>query len=121
MDNKKTDKSSAVAEMGDYGHNRHRYGPKRSGLLCPFPGGGKWHLDPSSRLATIDMDRKLGDVPLLGTAGSPSNTKSPGPRPTSIPCGILVHPAILATIDTGRNWEGLHPLLGRAGSQFNTM
>jgi len=30
-------KSSAVAEMGDRGHNRH--GPKRGrGLLCPFRG-----------------------------------------------------------------------------------
>ena len=51
--------------------------------LCPFGGGGagcpsnnvasciwaeaylpaKWHLDPSSRLATIDMGRKLGMPP----------------------------------------------------------
>jgi len=30
-------KSSAVAEMNDRGHNRH--GPKRGGLLCPFRGG----------------------------------------------------------------------------------
>jgi len=30
--------SSAVAEMGDHGHNRH--GPKRGGLLCPFQGRG---------------------------------------------------------------------------------
>jgi len=61
-------KSSAVAEMGDRGHNRH--GPKRGGVLCPFRGalgtrliqcglrGGlyfrsKWRLHPSSRLATI--------------------------------------------------------------------
>ena len=29
-------KSSAVAEMGDRGHNRH--GPKREGVLCPFHG-----------------------------------------------------------------------------------
>jgi len=29
-------KSSAVAEMGDRGHNRH--GPKRGGPLCPFRG-----------------------------------------------------------------------------------
>ena len=42
-----TNKNSAVAEMGDRGHNRH--GPKRRGLLCPFRGG----------------------------AGSPSNTMSP--------------------------------------------
>jgi len=31
---KKVNKSSAVAEMGDRGHNRH--GPKRWGALCPF-------------------------------------------------------------------------------------
>ena len=29
-------KSSAVAEMGDRGHNRH--GPKGGGVLCPFRG-----------------------------------------------------------------------------------
>ena len=29
-------KSSAVAEMGDRGHNSH--GPKRGGLVCPFRG-----------------------------------------------------------------------------------
>ena len=29
-------KSSAVAQMGDHGHNRH--GPKREGVLCPFRG-----------------------------------------------------------------------------------
>jgi len=54
----------------------------------------KCHLDPSSRLATIDVGRKLGggSVPFFGEAArSPSNTKSPGPRPTSIPSGILVH------------------------------
>ena len=26
----------------------------------------KWHLDPSSRLTTINMGRKVGAVPLLG-------------------------------------------------------
>jgi len=34
-------------------------------------------------------------VPLsVGYAGSPSNTMSPGPRPTSVPSGILIHPTI---------------------------
>jgi len=57
-------KSSAVAEMGD-------------------------------RLATIDMDQKLGAVILFkGGAGTPSNTMSLGLRPTSLPSGILIHPAI---------------------------
>jgi len=32
--------------------------------------------------------------PFLGLAGSPSNTKSHRTRPTSIPSGILIHPAI---------------------------
>jgi len=35
-------KSSAVAEMGDHGHNRD--GSKRGGLLCPFCGELGPHL-----------------------------------------------------------------------------
>jgi len=35
-----------------------------------------------------------GAVPLFGGDGSPSNTTWPGPRPTSIPSGILNHPAV---------------------------
>jgi len=55
----------------------------------------KWHLDPCSRLATIDVGQKLGGLrPFLSRAGFPSNTKSPGLRPTSIPSGILMHPAV---------------------------
>jgi len=64
--------------MGDRGHNRH--GRKREGLQCPFRGElrsrliqcgwaevyfrTKWRLHPSSRLATIDMNRKLGSCAL---------------------------------------------------------
>ena len=62
------------------------------------------------RLATIDIGRKLGvSAPFLGRGGgSPSNTKLPGPRPTSIPSGILIHPA---TTDMGRQlWGGCAPL-----------
>jgi len=34
-------------------------------------------------------------VPLsMGGAGSPSNTMLPGPRPTSVPSGILIHPTV---------------------------
>jgi len=56
----------------------------------------KWHLDPCSRLAAIDMSRKLGAPPPFweGVYGSPLNTKSPGMRPTSIPSGILMYPAV---------------------------
>jgi len=50
------------------------------------------------------MGRKLGAVSFLGGAGSPSNTKSPGPRPTSIPSGILVHPAVWPQRIWAENW-----------------
>ena len=68
-------KSSAVAELGDRGHNKH--GPKRQGAAVPISRGKlgprliqcglsrgllpyQVAFHPSSRLATIDMDRKLG-------------------------------------------------------------
>jgi len=57
----------------------------------------KWHLDPSSSLATIDMGRKFGaHRPLFGEerTGSPSNTMSLWPWPTSLPSGVLILPAI---------------------------
>jgi len=57
-------KSSAVAEMGDRGHNRH--GPKR----------------------------EEGAVPLSRSAGNPSNTMWPAPMSTSLPSGVNVHPAV---------------------------
>jgi len=63
--------------MGDRGHNRQ--GRKERELLCLFRGGAespsnvawvnvyfrtKWRLHPPSPLATIDMVKKLGAVPL---------------------------------------------------------
>jgi len=97
--------------MGNrFGHSRH--GQKNGGLmLCPFREGElgphvtqcrlcrglylrtKWHLDPSSRLATTDMDRKLGGACFFfgGGAGFPYNTMWPGTRDTSIPSGISIH------------------------------
>jgi len=61
---KNMNKSSVLAEMGDRGHNRH--GPKRVGAA----------------------------VPLLRRAGTPSNTMWPGPRSTSVPSDVFIHPAI---------------------------
>jgi len=57
-------KSSAVAEIGDHGHNRH--GPKRGG----------------------------GVVPLSRSAGNPSNTMWPAPRSNSVPSGVFIHRAV---------------------------
>ena len=47
-------------------------------------------------LATIDMGQKVGGcASFLGEgAGSPSNTMSPGLRPTSVPSDILIQPAV---------------------------
>ena len=80
----------------------------------------KWHLDPSSRLATTDIGRKLGAVPLLGETRSPSNAiMSPGPRPISVPNSILIHQAIWPQ----RTWPkiGGYAPFGGAGSPSNTM
>jgi len=55
---------SAVAEMGDRGHNRH--GPKRGGAAAP----------------------------LSLRAGTPSNTMWPRPRSTSVPNGVFIHPVV---------------------------
>ena len=92
-------------------HNRH--GPKSGGGCCaPYHGGElgpnltqchlgqglpPWHPDPCSRLATTDIDLKVGAAGslLLGSWVS-SNTMWPRPRPTSVPSGTLtlIHPTI---------------------------
>ena len=92
--------------MQPFGHNRR--GPKIGWGSAPFWVGvwvpsntvawakaylhTKWHLDASSRLATIKMGRKLVDsASLLGRgAGSPSSTMWPRPRPTSMLSTILI-------------------------------
>ena len=43
-------------------------------------------------------------------AGSPSNTMSLGPRPTSLPSGILIYPAVWPQQTWAENWGGSAPL-----------
>ena len=70
---------SAVAEMGD--HLATIDMDRKLGAVPPSNNVDwaeayvriKWHLDPSSLLATIDMGRNVGLCPFLGGAGSPSN------------------------------------------------
>jgi len=126
-------KSSAVAEMGDRGHNIH--GPKRGGAAMLLsrelePRLTQWALDrgllpdqvASSSIQPFGHNRhrlKIGwgrCAFFLGVAGSPSNTKSPGPRPTSTQSGILVDPAVWPQRTLDQNCEDV-PLYGRgAGS-----
>jgi len=91
----------------------------------------KWHLNPSSRLATTDMGggRKLGEglCPLEGGGdGFPSNTMSPGWRPTSVPSGILIDQVVWpqqtwaenleeAVLSFGEEEQELGPHLARCG------
>jgi len=112
-----------------FGHNGH--GPKEQGAAVPLAlreelgprltqcglGRGlphtKRHLDPSSRLAAIDIGRKLdGGCALWGGTGSPSNTMSPEPRSTSLPIGILIHPTVWPQQTWAEN-GGLCPFVGR--------
>jgi len=75
-----------------FGHNKHR--PQIERTLPPFWGGER---------------------------GPPSNTKSPGPRPSSIPSDILIHAAIWTQLIWAENW-GLCPFGRRgAGSPSKTM
>jgi len=71
-----------------YRNNTNRHAPKSGGgVLCP----------------------------LLGGAGSPSNTISPGPRPTSVPSGILNNPTVWPQQTWVENWWWQHQ------TQSNTM
>ena len=63
----------------------------------------------------------LEAVPLFRGAGSPSNTMSPGPRPSCMSSEILIYAATWPQQIWADNW-GYVPLWGRgAGSPCNTM
>ena len=52
---------------------------------------------------------------------SPFNTKSPGPRPTSVLSGILIYPVIWPQQIWAENWGAVSIWGGGAGSPSNTM
>ena len=58
------------------------------------------------RLSTIDMHRKSRGLCPFGEEGaeSPSNTMSPGSRPTSLTSGILIYPAVWPQQTWTENW-----------------
>jgi len=77
------------------------------------------------RLATTDMDRKLGAVPPFfgGESWSLPNTTWPGPRPTSVPSGILIRLAVWPQHMGRKLGRLLCPTFwgGEAGSSSHTM
>ena len=117
--------------MGDSGHNRH--GPKRWGTLCLFRaelgprliqcGLGRGLLPYQVAPSSIQPFGHNKHGPQNGwrwvcplfweVAGSPSNTKSSRPRPTSIPTKCYLSPSSrLATMDIGQKLGGLCPFRG---------
>ena len=75
------------------------------------------------RLATIHVGRKVGGccAPFRGGRWFPSNSMWPEPRPTSVPSGILIHPAVWPQQTWTKNWGLLCPFWGREWSSSNTM
>jgi len=57
----------------------------------------------------------------FGGAGSACNTVSPGPRPSSVPRGILIHPAVWPQLTWAENWGAVPFEEGGPGSPSNTM
>ena len=57
-----------------------------------------------------------------GGARSPSNIMSPGPRPTFVPTGVLIHPAVWPQQTCTEKWGFCGTFReGGAGSPSNTM
>jgi len=91
--------------------------------ICPLTYLNKCSAvaEMADRLATIDMGQKEGLLcPFRGETWSPSNTMRPGPRSTSVPSGILIHPAVWPQQTWAGNW-GSGPFGRGAGSLSNTM
>jgi len=66
---------------------------------------------PPYQVATTDMSRKWGAVPLCGRAGFPSSIMWRGPRPTTVASFILIHPAV---------WPQYTNVTYRTGQTFST-
>jgi len=84
----------------------------------------KWHLDPSSRLATTKHGPKIGGcAPFLGRgAGSPSSTNVACLKAYLHAKWHLDLSSHLGTIDMGQKLGALPPFWGRgAGSPSDTM
>jgi len=129
-------KSSAVADMGD--RARAKWAEKWGGLLCSLFGSPHltqcrlgWGLSPYQVVSGSmqlfghhSHGLKSGGccAPFRGWGSwSPSNTMLPTPRPTSVPSGILMHPAVWPQQTWAEKWGGCcAPFRGGAGFPSNT-
>jgi len=106
---------------------RNRHGPKSGGWCALFGQLGR-HLTQcgpglfpyqvaSWSVQRFDHNRqwpKIGRwLCSFGATGSPSNAMWPGPRPTSVPSGILIHPAVWPQQTWAEYWgQGCAPFGG---------
>ena len=80
----------------------------------------KWHLDPSSHFATLDMGRKVGVLcPFVGELNPHLTQRCLGRDLPPYQIVIFVHPAVWPQQTLAENW-GLCPF-GGAGFPCNTM
>jgi len=136
-----SNKSLAVAEMGDRGHNRH--GPKSGRrLLCPFRGGGAGSpsniMWPALKSTAVPYQVASSSIqpfghnrhgPKTGGAMLPFWGGGAGPRSNImsleayLPTTWHLDPSShLATTDMGQNWRTPPPFWGGGGgSPSNTM
>ena len=132
-----SNKSSAVAEMGDRGHNRH--GPKRGGCCAPFAGAGTpsstmWpgpsllpYQAASSSIQPFCHNRHKpkigwdGCALFVGVAGSTSNTICRVGRglPPYQGASLCIQP--FGHNKNGLKIGGYAPFGGGRGSPSNTM
>jgi len=75
-----------------------------------LPSYIKWHIDQCNIFCTIHGP-KSGR---LGRDGFPSNTMSPGPRPTFVPIKYTINPAVWQQQIWAENW-GCAPFWGELG------
>jgi len=54
----------------------------------------KLHLDHPALRPQQTWAENYGSVPLVGGELGPNLTLWPGPRPTSVPSSVLIHPAV---------------------------
>ena len=67
-------------------------------------------------MVVSQQNADIGGCAPLGGAESPANTMWLGPRPTSVPSDILIHPAVWPEYVGGK--VGVVPLSGRARSHL---
>jgi len=110
-------KSWAVAEMGD--HLATIDNCQKLGAVPILGGTGSPSHSVAWAEANLHSKWYPDAVPLFFGGGSwyPSNTKLLGPRPTSIPSGILIHPAVWPQQTWAKNW-GAVSLLEGTGSDI---